>query len=161
MSVTFTEELVEIKEYIIDKSYKKEKRAALQNINKNLNEEIYIIRNMLYKKLPTEEGYIERRNKGNRHGGIKFIKGYIGNYNKNFKILYSEKGRFIEYSTYENKNGKVINQIETKGFGMSNAFFRKIINVGDFYEDMFKAEYQSKMFIIETLRRLFNENDIM
>jgi len=159
MPVTFAEELVEIKEYIIDLKEKQDKIEAYKKIRNFYNEKV-MIRGILYKSLPTEEEYIKSKQQIKQK--IKFIKGYIGRKSTKMIELYkdNEKDRKIEYSIYENEYGMVNIHIELKGF-TGQKYFKKYIKSGTLFDDMFKAEYQSKVFIIETVRKVFEENDIM
>ena len=160
MSVTFAENLVEIKEYHEDKSIIKDKQNAFKMAKKCSNKTSRNIRNILYKHLPTEEQYLEKRNKGSRYGGIGFIEGYIGTTDKDYEIIYSNRGKKIRYNIYENDNGMMVAMVETKGFP-GRKFYRRFIKSGDLYEELFKAEYKAKMFVITMVRKIFEDNDIM
>ena len=48
-----------------------------------------------------------------------------------------------------------------KGFGIRNKYAISMFDIGSSMEDIFGAEHKAKMFIINTTRRLFDENDIM
>jgi len=158
MSVSFAENLVEIKEYEYDYSEKAEKQQALKKIKRNQNTQIYMIRNILYKSNPTEEKFVEKRNNGSRGGGISFIEGYLEEYSS--YILYKDHKRMIEYNIYLNNFNKMVAEITTRGFGPVKHHI-KYYSSGCLFEDMHKAEYKSKMYVIETARKLLNENDIM
>ena len=159
MPVTFAKELVEIKEYFIDFKEKQDKKDAYKKIFNFYNEKV-IIRGILYKSLPTEEEYVKSKQQIKRK--IKVIQGYIGRKSTKMIELYKdiEKDRKIEYSIYENEYGMVNINIVLKGF-IGQKYFKKYIKSGTLFDDMFKAEYQSKVFIIETVRKVFEENDIM
>jgi len=159
MPVTFAKELVEIKEYVIDLKEKQDKKDAYKKIFNFYNEKV-IIRGILYKSLPTEEEYVKSKQQIKRK--IKVIQGYIGRKSTKMIELYKdiEKDRKIEYSIYENEYGMVNINIVLKGF-IGQKYFKKYIKSGTLFDDMFKAEYQSKVFIIETVRKVFEENDIM
>lgn len=159
MSVTFAEKLVEIKEYKEDESAIQDKKDAYRRMLKQ-KRKAHKIRNILYKCLPTEEEYIESRQKLEMR--INFLKGLTGNmFDESIKLYKDiETGKRIDYSIYKNEYGKINVNIKLKGF-MGQKYYKKYITLGNSFHDIFKAEYQSKMFVIETVRKVFEKNNIM
>ena len=111
-----------------------------------------MIRNILYKYTPTEEKYIERRNKG-KHGKINIV-GYKGSHEEDFKRIYYQSNKKIQYNIYMNDNNVIIAQLKVEGFGQKH--YIKYISNGD----LFKAEYKAKLFVLKTTRKIFKNNDI-
>lgn len=160
MSVSFSEDLVEIKEYYIEYSEKLDKKKALCKIKNN--NQTTMIRNILYKYIPTEEEYIERKNKG-RSGSIN-IEGYQGSDEEDLKtIYYNPKKNYdrqkIQYNIYMNNMNVIIARLNIEGFGGQKHYI-KYISSGNLFDDLFSAEYKAKMFVIETIRKIFKKNNI-
>ena len=158
--VSFATELVEIKTYVLESFEKQEKKDALKQIKINNGPMTTFIKFVLYRYIPTEEQYIERRNKG-KSGSLSIIEGFNGKREGEFTTLYRNGGKKISYNVYMNIFGKMISQIKTKGFGIRNKYAISMFDIGSSMEDIFGAEHKAKMFIINTTRRLFDENDIM
>ena len=160
MSVTFAENLVEIKEYHEDASIIEDKQRAFKVAKRCSNKNSRRIRNILYKHLPTEEEYVEKRNKGSSHGGIRFIEGYLETLEEDYEIIYNDKGKKIRYNIYENDSGTMVAFVESKGLA-GRKFYRRFITCGNLFDDLFKAEYKAKMYVIEMTRKIFDDNEIM
>ena len=163
MSVTFAEDLVDIIEYDVNEIIRQQKKETYRKIRQQQkNKSTHVIRNILYKHLPTEEEYVERRTTVPSKIGIKFIKGFIGSVTDDMRTLYNDfqNNRKISYSIHENDFGMVTVCVEFKGF-TGQKFFKTYMSSGTLFDDMFKSEYKSKMFVINTVRKVFEDNDIM
>ena len=160
MPVSFATELVVIKEYNLEQSERKMKKNALKLVKQNKTTNAYAIRNILYRAIPTEKKYIESRNKGSMGGGIGFIDGYMGTSTTDIKRLYRDGKYKIDYNIHINLYGKMTIKIKLSGFGGRNHYIN-FYDSGILIEDIFKAEYKAKMFLLKTVTKLFNENNIM
>ena len=160
MPVSFATELVEIKEYILESAERKDKKKALKRVKNNRTEEAYIIRNILYRAMPSEKTYIEKRNNGSMGGGISFIEGYMGTSQNEIKNLYKDGNKKIDYNIHINLYSKMVIKMKIKGFGGRNHYIQ-FFNIGSLPEDMFKTEYKCKMFLLKTVRKIFNDENIM
>ena len=157
MSVTFSETPIIIN-YILNNKEKKDKKQAYKQALKSKTIKSRMIRSILYKAFPTEKKYIERKNK-EENGGFNQIIGYCGKMKYNLITIYSSNQEKIEYNIYLNDYGKIVGEINTKGFGMV-CHYIEFYDCGNFPEDIYKAEYKAKLFVLETTRRLLNKKNI-
>jgi len=164
MSVSFAEDLVEIKEYVLTTEERNDKKRALKRVTvQKKNKTTVLIRNILYRNIPTEQEYIINKLKSNYgEGGIYYIKGCNNTIlDCDFETLYvNGPDRLkIRYNIFLNKYNKMVAKVSVSGFG-GRTLYVQYFDSGIFRE-MFRAEYKAKMFILETTRKLFNEKSIM
>lgn len=162
--VTFAKNIVEIREYQIDHNYRQEKKEINRSIKKRMKLDITrAIKRLLYRALPSEEEYVVNKTNQKKRR-IRFIQGFIDNefYKKLLVYVDLETGHKVKYSILENDLGMVNISIKFKGFPGQQKY-KKTINTKSFSDDIFKfkAEYHAKKFVINTIRKVFEENNIM
>ena len=92
-----------------------------------------------------------------------YIEGYCGNREFDLKRMFVRTKRFcyqsIKYNIYINHYGKMVAQIQTQNFGPVDHYIQ-YFDIGCLLEDIFLSEHRAKMFVIKTVRKIFEENDI-
>ena len=160
MPVTFATELEEIKEYTLRNSEKNDKKRALKLLKRNRTQEVYVIRNILYRAIPKKESYVEKKMDGHRHGGIYWVDGCSHDESLDVATLYKDSDGIIEYEIYINKFNKMVVTVSTAGFGPQN-HFKNFYTIGDSLEQLYKSEYLSKLYVLNIARDIFAKYNIM
>ena len=157
MSVQFTEELVEVREFEISSNESNEKKKVYQKIRQESKGKSFLSR-ILYGTFQTEHQYVDLKMAGKRP--IKSIA--KNNYDQEqLFTLYKENygAKTLKYRIYENDNGMLCLEILTKGLGpifYPTTYYR----MGCDLEDMYVAEYRAKMELIRTVKKICERNDI-
>jgi hypothetical protein len=144
--VTFKEDLIHIKEYELNNIEIIEKKEIFKRIKKNNTDNERLISCILYKFIPSKINYLLIE--------IIYHKKIINFIKINeLTYIYFENNKFISYIIYENGNNKLcINIIPSF----------KMIKTHEIYTEYLddNQEYEAKIYVINTMRKLFNDNDI-
>jgi len=157
MSVTFANDLVEIKEYKVESHEKTEKKKALDRIKRNSDMKAWLSR-ILYASFVSEDDYVKLRMDGKKviRCVVKctYIWRYIELYNKDYGL------KSLSYSLYENQFGKLVLHLESKGLYHDKKVELHCFDQGNSLEDIMIAEYKAKMKLIEIVKNICEKNEI-
>jgi len=153
MSVSFSEKLVEVREFEVSSNESTDKRKTYQKIRQECKDKSFLAR-ILYAPYQREHQYVDLKIAGKRP--IKCIA--TNNSICSFRELYRENGKKIEYRIFRNENGKLCLQIETKRLGQK--FYKEYYDMGCDLADMYVAEYRAKTELISIVRRICEDSQI-
>ncbi len=183
MSVSFSETVRVIKynetaHETIGKTRAHEQVKKTKDINSN---NLFTIKKILYTQLPTQKEYINANTKNcqecltsplyssgkksrcikcfqKSRQTIKWLK-YCKSTREN-KIIYSHKGKKIRYNLHRNTKDVICIKIITENLFNCCVFKNKFIDTTK-YKSPRKAEYIAKIFIIDEIKKIFENNNIM
>ena len=156
MSVSFAEELVEIREYKTTSSESYEKKKVYQKIRQDCKGKSFLSR-ILYGTFQTEHQYVDLKMKGKRP--IKCIARSEYSNSKTHVIYTEDYGKKIEYRIFPNQSGKLVLEVTTKGLG-PQFYPANYYEMGCDLQDMYASEYKAKMELIRTVKKICERNDI-
>ena len=156
--VTFNDS-VDVRTYIICNDYRTEKKLNCRRIRYlNKSKNLFHIVNTLYIKQVSELEYVcgcfDGKNK---------IWGIDGYKNSNIfisKIVYELGFDRISYNIYMNKGGFIIAEVNTTFPGKKKKHKEYFISY-KIESSIYKAEYKAKLFVLKTIRKILNNNNIM
>lgn len=157
MSVTFAEDLVEIKEYKVESYEKTEKKKALDRIKRNSKNEAWLSR-ILYASFVSEDDYVKLRMDGKKVIRCIVKCTYIRRDTELYRKDYGLKS--LSYSLYKNQYGKLVLQLESKGLSCDKKFELHCFDQGDSLEEEMVAEYKAKMKLVEIVKNICERNEI-
>jgi hypothetical protein len=155
MTVSFAEELETVNKIIVNKQERQEKKETYRKIKKNLRGKSFLAR-ILYAPYQREHQYVDLKMKGKKPINCIANNSYDSDYTH---ILYKERKMNIKYKIFQNENGMLVLDIETRGL-LGERCYKEYYRMGCDLEDMYVAEYRAKTELIRRVRKICEDNNI-